>query len=420
MRVVAIIMAGGAGTRLTALTDNRAKPAVPFAGKFRIIDFTLSNCVNSDIFNIAVLTQYMPHSLNDHIGIGKPWDLDRQKGGVHLRQPYEGKTQKDWYSGTADAVLRNIDFIERSQADTVLILSGDHIYAQDYREMLAFHQQSQADLTLAVRNVPLEETDRFGIMSVDDHMQVSAFHEKPKNRDKGTLASMGVYIFKAEALIDRLREGTSDDPRTDFGSHVIPSMIPRDKVMAYVFDGYWVDVGTVQSYWETNLELTNPMPPLNMYNDDWIIHTRSEERPPVKISSHATVEQSLISNGCVIRGTVVHSVLSPGVYVSPGAVVRDSVILGDTWIGPGAVIDRSILDANVIVGGGVFVGTGEEETPNQLMPDKLNSGITVIGEGTSIPGGKKIGRNVLISTFVMDEDFPDGNIESGETITKSA
>jgi glucose-1-phosphate adenylyltransferase len=197
-------------------------------------------------------------------------------------------------------------------------------------------------------------------------------------------------------------------------------MIPRDKVMAYVFDGYWVDVGTVQSYWETNLELTNAMPPLNMYNDDWIIHTRSEERPPVKISSHATVEQSLISNGCVIRGTVIHSVLSPGVYVSPGAVVKDSVILGDTWIGPGAVIDRSILDANVIVGGGVFVGTGDDETANHLMPDKLNSGITVIGEGTSIPAGKKIGRNVLISTFVLDEDFPEGHINSGETITKSA
>jgi glucose-1-phosphate adenylyltransferase len=228
---------------------------------------------------------------------------------------------------------------------------------------------------------------------------------------------MGVYIFKAEVLIERLKEGSAEDPRTDFGSHVIPSMIPRDKVMAYVFDGYWVDVGTVQSYWETNLELTNPMPPLNLYNPDWVIHTRSEERPPVKISSHAAVEQSLISNGCVIRGTVIHSVLSPGVYVSPGAVVKDSVILGDSWIGPGAVVNRAILDANVIVGGGVFVGNGDDETPNRVMPDKLNTGITVIGEGTSIPGGKKIGRNVLVAAFVGDEDFPEGDIASGEMIT---
>lgn len=419
MRVVAMIMAGGAGTRLTALSDRRAKPAVPFAGKFRIIDFTLSNCVNSGIFNVAVLTQYMPHSLNDHIGIGKPWDLDRQRGGAHLRQPYQAKDSSDWYTGTANAVLQNIDFLENTQADTVLILSGDHIYAQDYREMLNFHYESQADLTLSVRNVPLEETDRFGIMTVNESMQVTDFHEKPKERDKGTLASMGVYIFKTEVLIERLREGTPDDPRTDFGSHVIPSMIPRDKVMAYVFDGYWVDVGTVQSYWETSLELTNAMPPLNLYNPDWVVHTRSQERPPVKITPHATVEQSLLSNGCIIRGTVRHSVLSPGVYVSPGAIVQDSIILNDTWIGPGAVIDKSIVDVNVFVGGGAVVGEGEDDTPNHQMPDKLNTGINVIGEGSAIPAGKRIGRNVLVSAHVSEDQFPDGDIASGETVTSS-
>ncbi len=420
MRVIAIIMAGGAGTRLTALSDHRAKPAIPFAGKFRIIDFTLSNCVNSGIFNVAVLTQYMPHSLNDHIGIGKPWDLDRLRGGVHLRQPYEAKDQRDWYSGTANAVWQNIDFTRYSQADTVLILSSDHIYAQDYRQMLEFHYQTQVDLTLSVRNVPLEETDRLGIMSVDENMRVTDFHEKPKNRDKGTLASMGVYIFKTEALIERLQEGTPEDPRTDFGSHVIPSMISRDKVMAYVFDGYWVDVGTVHSYWETNLELTDPMPPLNLYNPDWIIHTRSQERPPVKINPHATITQSLISNGCVIRGTVIHSVLSPGVYVSPGAIVKDSIILNDTWIGPGAIIDKSIIDADVFVGGGAVVGEGDDGAPNHLTPDKLNTGINVVGQQSAIPGGKRIGRNVLISSFATEEDFPEGDIPSGETITVSS
>jgi len=417
MRVVAMIMAGGAGTRLTALSDNRAKPAVPFAGKFRIIDFTLSNCVNSGIFNIAILTQYKPHSLNEHIGIGKPWDLDRQHGGVHLLHPYQGKAQEDWYKGTANAIAQNIDYIRRAQADTVLILSGDHIYAMDYREMLNFHYQTQADLTLAVRNVPLEETDRFGIMTVDDTMQVRDFHEKPKDRDKGTLASMGVYIFKTDVLIERLLEDSPETPRIDFGAHVIPSMIPRDKVMAFLFDGYWVDVGTVQSYWETNLELTDPMPPLNLYNPDWVIHTRSQERPPVKIDPQGRVQQSLLSNGCVIRGTVEHSVLSPGVYVSPGAVVRDSIILNDTWIGPGAVVDRSIIDTNVVVGGGAIVGDGDDNTANRQMPDKLNTGINVIGEESVIPMGKRLGRNVLVSANSTEDDFPDGDIPSGETIS---
>jgi glucose-1-phosphate adenylyltransferase len=421
MRVAAMIMAGGAGTRLTVLSDNRSKPAVPFAGKFRIIDFTLSNCVNSGIFNVAVLTQYMPHSLNEHIGIGKPWDLDRQRGGVRLLHPYQGKAKGDWYRGTADAIAQNLDFIKSNNADTVLILSGDHIYAQDYQEMLEFHYQTQADLTLSVRNVPLEETHRFGIMSVEgESMRIVDFHEKPKDQDKGTLASMGVYIFKAEVLIERLMEDSPEEPRVDFGAHVIPSMIPRDKVMAYLFDGYWVDVGTVQSYWETNLELTDPMPPLNLYDPDWIIHTRSQERPPVKIDPLGKVKQSLISNGCVIRGEVYHSVLSPGVYVSPGAIVRDSVVLTDTWIGPGAVIDKTIIDENVVVGGGAIIGYGDDYTASHLMPDKLNSGINVIGEASSIPMGKKIGRNVMVSSFVTEDDFPEEDIPSGETIMSTS
>lgn len=416
MRVIAMIMAGGAGTRLTTLSDNRAKPAVSFAGKFRIIDFTLSNCVNSDIFDVAVLTQYRPHSLNDHIGIGKPWDLDRQRGGVHLLQPYQGKAKEDWYSGTANAIAQNIEYIKNSQADTVLILSGDHIYAQDYRDMLKTHYESQADLTLAVRNVPLEETDRFGIMAVDENGQVRDFFEKPKARDKGTLASMGVYIFKADVLIERLLEDSPEDPRIDFGSHVIPSMIPRDKVMAYTFDGYWVDVGTVQSYWETSLELTIQMPPLNLYDPDWVIHTRSEERPPVKIDPQGKVEQSLLSNGCVIRGSVSHSVLSPGVYVSPGAVVRDSVILNDTWIGPGAIIEKSIIDTNVVIGGGAVVGTGDDNTANHQMPEKLNTGINVIGADSVLPIGVKLGRNVLVNSNATEDDFPDKDVASGTTI----
>ncbi len=416
MRVVAMLMAGGAGTRLTVLSDYRAKPAVPFAGKFRIIDFTLSNCVNSGIYDVAVLTQYRPHSLNTHIGIGKPWDLDRQRGGVHLRQPYLGRATGDWYRGTADAVYQNLDFVLDKQADTVLILSGDHIYKMDYRPMLAFHRAVGADLTVAVRNVPLEETDRFGIMTVDDEMRVIEFTEKPPNRDKGTLASMGIYVFNADALVEQLKATHLEVLDLDFGKHVIPHMIGQSRVYAYQFEGYWVDVGTIHAYWETNLEMAQPVPPLDLYDPDWIIHTRDQEKPAAKIGPQGQVVNSLISNGCVIRGTVEHSVLSPGVYVSPGAVVRESVVINDTWIGPGALIDTAILDAEVVVGPGAIVGYGDDQTANQEQPDRLNTGITVIGERARIPGGVRLGRNVLVHPDRVESDFPDPVVPSGETI----
>ncbi|GAB4439872.1 MAG: glucose-1-phosphate adenylyltransferase [Anaerolineae bacterium] len=420
MRTLAVLMAGGAGTRLTVLSDKRAKPAVPFAGKYRIIDFTLSNCVNSGIYDVAVLTQYRPHSLNAHIGIGKPWDLDRQRGGAHLRQPYQGSNADlDWYRGTADAVYRNLDFIEEKNPDLVIILSGDHIYKMDYRQMIDYHLEKGADLTVAVMNVPLEETDRFGIMTVNRNMRITEFHEKPKDRDKGTLASMGIYVFNTDILIRRLTEGSEDAPRIDFGKDVIPAMISQDKVYAYAFDGYWVDVGTVQSFWETNLALTEAETAevLNLHDPNWIVHTRSEERPPVKLGPQAQVLNSLISNGCVIRGRVEHSILSPGVYVSPGAVVRDSVIINDTWIGPGAVVDRAIVDENVVIGAGTHLGYGDDlSVVNQQMPDKLNTGITVVGAGAQIPGGLVIGRNVLIHSDVNEADFSGTEIASGETI----
>jgi glucose-1-phosphate adenylyltransferase len=416
MRVVAMLMAGGAGTRLTVLSDYRAKPAVPFAGKFRIIDFTLSNCVNSGIYDVAILTQYRPHSLNAHIGIGKPWDLDRQRGGVHLRQPYLGRAAGDWYQGTADAVYQNLDFILEKRADTVLVLSGDHVYKMDYRPMLAFHETMNADLTVAVRDVPLEETDRLGIMTVNEAMQVVEFTEKPPNRDKGTLASMGIYVFNANVLVERLEAMHSEVSGLDFGKHVIPGMIGQTRVYAHGFEGYWVDVGTVHAYWETNLEMAQPVPPLDLYNPDWVVHTRDQERPPAKIGPQGQVTNSLVSNGCVIRGIVEHSVLSPGVYVSPGAVVREAVVLNDTWIGPGAVVDTAILDADVVVGPGAVVGHGADNTPNQGAPDRLNTGITVIGERARIPGGFRLGRNVLVHPDRIEGDFPEPVIASGETV----
>jgi glucose-1-phosphate adenylyltransferase len=409
-------MAGGAGTRLTVLSDHRAKPAVPFAGKFRIIDFTLSNCVNSGIYDVAVLTQYQPHSLNTHIGIGKPWDLDRQRGGVHLRQPYLGHAASDWYRGTADAVYQNLDFILDKRADTVLVLSGDHIYKMDYRPMLAAHQMMDADLTVAVRNVPVEETDRFGIMTVGEESRVIEFTEKPPDRDKGTLASMGIYVFNTEALLERLETMHSAMPNLDFGKHVIPSMIAPAQVNAHRFEGYWVDVGTVHAYWATNLEMAQPVPPLDMYDPNWIIHTRDQERPPVKIGPQGQVINSLVSNGCVIRGSVYHSVLSPGVYVSPGAVVREAVLLDDTWIGPGALVDNAILDAEVVVGPGAMVGHGDDYTPNQAQPDRLSTGVTLVGERVRIPGGVRLGRNVLVQPNRIENDFSGVLVPSGETV----
>lgn len=420
MNVVAVVMAGGAGTRLTVLSEKRAKPSVPFAGKYRIIDFTLSNCVNSNIFNIAVLTQYRPHSLNEHIGIGKPWDLDRASGGVRLLQPYQvGGGTQIWYRGTADAVLQNYDYVRELRADRVFVLGGDHIYKMDYARMLRFHDDNRADLTVAVMEVPLEETNRFGIMSVDDESRITAFHEKPKDRDKGTLASMGIYIFNADMLESRLLAGTEQNPDLDFGKHVIPNMIAENRVFAYRFDGYWVDVGTIDSYWATSMELLDPGSPLNLYDRSWPLLTRSQERPPVKLGPQARVHNSLMCNGCVVRGQVERSVLSPGVYVSPGAVVRDSVVMNDTWIGPGAVLDKVVVDKEVVVGSGALVGFGSDhDTVNKLDPDKLFTGITVIGKGAHIPANVRVGRNVLVNAARDDEDFaPFGDhVPSGETV----
>jgi glucose-1-phosphate adenylyltransferase len=415
MRVVAMIMAGGEGTRLSVLSEKRAKPSVPFAGKYRIIDFTLSNCVNSGIFDVAVLTQYRPHSLNEHIGIGKPWDLDRNRGGVRLLQPYQGRNDQSWYSGTADAILQNISYIEDQRADLVLILSGDHIYKMDYRDLIATHLRQQADLTVAVMHVPLEQTDRFGIMTTDAADRVVEFSEKPKARDKGTLASMGIYVFDANVLIERLRQTSAEFSALDFGKHVIPTMIAQDQVFAHPFAGYWVDVGTVESYWETSMELLDPACTLDLFDAEWRIHTRSEERPPAKLGPQSHVAGSMVCNGCVVRGTVEHSVLSPGVYISPGAIVRDSIVMTDTWIGPGAVLDRVIVDKNVVVGANVQLGVGDDNPPNRAQPDKLTTGISVVGKGAHIPAGIRIGRNVVINSD-RDEDAFDGDVASGETI----
>jgi glucose-1-phosphate adenylyltransferase len=414
-RTLAVILAGGEGARLSVLSEQRAKPAVPFGGKFRIIDFALSNCVNSDIFNVAVLTQYNPRSLSDHVGSGRPWDLDRNLGGIRILPPYIGRGKaSDWYRGTADAVNQNLSMIDQAPGDVVLILAGDHVYKMDYSPFVAFHRQRRADVTIAVRSVPLAEASRMGILAMDETGRITEFQEKPK-QPKSDLASMGVYVFSKRALHRVL-----DPDRPDFGGDVIPAMIEqRARVYGYRFDGYWQDVGTVHSYWEANMALLEDRPLLDLYDKEWLIHTRSEERAPAKIGATAQVHRSLISHGCQVDGMVVNSVLSPGVVVGVGAVVRDTIVMFDTIIRPGAVVDRTILDKEVTVGPGAIVGEGGDFTvANRLSPGYLNTGITVVGKRAVIPRGVRIGRNVRVDPDVRATDFAGRIVESGATVKR--
>jgi glucose-1-phosphate adenylyltransferase len=418
---IAVILAGGQGERLSVLSMERAKPAVPFAGKYRIIDFTLSNCVNSALYDVAVLTQYRPHSLNDHIGIGRPWDLDRAKGGIRLLQPYLGRKDSDWYKSTADAVYQNLPFLlEDPRIDLVVILSGDHIYRMDYQKMIAFHEAHQADCTVAVFEVPLREAHRFGTLVTDEEHRVVEFDEKPA-QPRSTLISMGIYVFERAVLEQRLEEDArAPRSRHDFGGDVIPRMVEVDRVFAYPFRGYWRDVGTIQSYWDANMGLLAEPPEFNLYEPDWIIHTRSEERPPAKVCGSARVESSLISHGCNVAGTVEHSVLSPGVFVAEGAVVRDSILMTDCIVGPDSVLDRVILDKEVVVGTGCQLGAGTDNRSNRLEPRRLNTGITIVGKRARVPSGTRIGRNVRVDSYVTERDF-EGRLEiaSGESVLRA-
>jgi glucose-1-phosphate adenylyltransferase len=412
-RTMAVILAGGEGERLSILSGVRAKPAVPFGGKYRIIDFTLSNCVNSEVDNVVVLTQYNPRSLNDHIGLGRPWDLDRNRGGVKMLQPYIARGRvAEWYRGTADAVLQNINVIEHDASDTILVLAGDHIYKMDYQPFLAAHRRKRADVTIAVRHVPLSDASRMGVLALDDSDRVTEWQEKPK-QPKSDLASMGVYVFSKKAL----RRWLGED-RIDFGRDVVPAMLDANaRVFGYRYEGYWQDVGTIQSYWEANLALLQDNAELDLYDKEWVIHTRSEERAPAKIGPTAQVHRSLISHGCMINGTVVNSVLSPGVRVDVGAVVRDSIVMFDSVIRSGAVVDRSILDKEVIVGQGAIVGDGPDfDTPNRQEPSRLNTGITVVGKRAIIPRGARIGRNVKVAGDVRTTDFRTKVIKSGASV----
>ena len=417
-RVVAVVLAGGEGERLSILSAVRAKPAVPFAGKYRIIDFTLSNCVNSEIDNVLVLTQYNPRSLNDHIGAGRPWDLDRNEGGIRLLQPFIARGRaSEWYRGTADAVLVNIETIRQQPGDVVVILAGDHIYKMDYQPFIQFHRRNRADVTVAVKRVPIFEASRFGILALDDDGRVSEWQEKPK-QPKSDLASLGIYVFSKKALLAWL-----DEKRTDFGRDIIPAMLDGGaRVFGYEFDGYWQDVGTVEGYWQAQMDLLDEHPELDMYDKGWLIHTRSEERSPARIGATASVHRSLISHGCQIWGTVERSILSPGVRVDPGAVVRDSIIMFDTIVRAGAVVDRAIIDKEVSVGPNAIVGLGSDlEVANRQEPGRLNTGITVVGKRAVIPAGVRLGRNVKVNEGVRPSDFGGKRtVASGGTVEAKA
>ncbi len=415
--VVAIILAGGQGERLGILAVERTKPAIPFAGKYRIIDFTLSNCVNSSIYNVAIATQYQPRSLTDHIGIGVPWGFARPDSKIQLLNPYLAREEgRGWYKGTADAVYQNWQFIEEQGAELVVILSGDHIYKMDYNDMIDFHRKNQADATIAVTRLSRDELIHFGTVTIDENQQVTGFQEKVKE-PKSDLVSMGVYVFQRELLHQILEDDAQRrSSKHDFGRNIFPQLAGNCRLYAYNFEGYWRDVGTIRSYWDANMRLLDS-PPSISFSADWPIRTKEDEpRSPTIISRRGDVVDSMVSHGCIIEGRVENSILSPGVRVAANTVVKYSVIMDDTVIGRESVIDYSILDKDVIIEAGSHVGTGNDFQVNREEPTILNTGLTVVGKGAKIPEGVKIGRNCAIAGNVTEKDFRSLIVQSGETI----
>jgi len=415
--MIAMLLAGGQGSRLGVLTSKVAKPAVAFGGKYRIIDFPLSNCINSGIDTVGVLTQYQPLRLNTHIGIGVPWDLDRNIGGVSILPPYEKSQGTDWYTGTANAIYQNIDYIDSFNPEYVLILSGDHIYKMDYETMLDYHKSNNADLTMAVMPVPIEEASRFGIVITDDNGRITEFEEKPA-KPRSNLASMGIYIFTWKVLREALL-ATEDIPNCDFGKNVIPYIHQKDQpIYAYEFNGYWKDVGTLKSYWEANMELIDIIPVFNLYEEFWKIYTKTDSLQPQYIGENAKIEHAIIGEGSEIYGEVYNSVIGSGVTVEEGAVVRDSIVMQNTVVKSGAKITNGIIAENCSIGAGSVLGVGEF-AESQFDKKVYAADLVTIGENSVIPDGVTIGLNVAISGVTEAADYPDGNLASGGYIIKA-
>lgn len=415
--MIAMLLAGGQGSRLGVLTSKVAKPAVAFGGKYRIIDFPLSNCINSGIDTVGVLTQYQPLRLNSHIGIGIPWDLDRNIGGVSVLPPYEKNGNSEWYTGTANAIYQNINYMEQYNPDYVLILSGDHIYKMDYEVMLDYHKSKNADITIAAMPVPMEEANRFGIVVTDEDNRINDFQEKPEH-PKSNLASMGIYIFKWSVLKEALIT-LKNQSNCDFGKHIIPYCFEeQQRIYAYEYNGYWKDVGTLGSYWEANMELIDIIPVFNLYEEFWRIYTNNDIIPPQYIADSSKIDRSLIGDGCEIYGEVYNSVIGAGVTIGPGCVVRDSIIMRDTVIGAGTQVYKAIIAEEVVVDDGCIIGAGDE-APSKLDSRIYAFGIATIGEKSYIPKNVKIGKNTAISGKTEPADYPDGELKSGEYIIKA-
>ena len=393
---IAMLLAGGQGSRLYALTRNLAKPAVPYGGKYRIIDFPLSNCVNSGIDTVGVLTQYQPLLLNEYIGNGQPWDLDRVHGGVYVLPPYQKSSNSDWYKGTANAIYQNINFMDRYNPEYVVILSGDHIYKMDYSEMLAYHKEKNADCTIAVMEVPMEEASRFGIMATEADGKVYEFQEKPK-QPKSNLASMGIYIFSYDKLRKYLVEDeANENSENDFGKNIIPNMLnDGQRLYAWSFDGYWKDVGTIDSLWEANMDLLNPSVPLDLYDESWKIYARNPVMPPQYVGSNAIVNTSMISEGCEVYGDAHFSVLFPGVIVEEGAKIHNSIIMPGTVVKKGAVVEYAIVAENAVIDENAKVGSDPTITEGEW-------GVAVVGAGIHI------GKNAVVpAKSMIEENVPE-------------
>ncbi|HOM01984.1 MAG TPA: glucose-1-phosphate adenylyltransferase [Acetivibrio sp.] len=416
--IIALLLAGGQGSRLGVLTKNIAKPAVLYGGKYRIIDFSLSNCINSDIDTVGVLTQYQPLELNAHIGIGKPWDMDRINGGVTILSPYLKAEIGEWYKGTANAVFQNIHYVDKYSPKYVIILSGDHVYKMNYSQMLDFHKENNADATISVINVPWEEANRYGIMNTYENGKIYEFEEKPQN-PKSNLASMGVYIFTWEVLKEYLiRDDQNSESAHDFGKNIIPLMLGEGRSMwAYKFNGYWRDVGTIQAYWESNMDLISRVPEFNLFDPAWKIYTPNPVKPAHYIGPTGSVKKSIVAEGCMIYGKVKNSVLFPGVYVSEGAEIVDSIVMSDSVIGSNTVINKCIIGEDAKIGSNVKMGIGEN-IPNELKPQLYDSGITVVGEKAVVPDGCQIGKNVVIDSYITEQEFPSLIIESAKSVLK--
>lgn len=414
--MIAMLLAGGQGSRLGVLTSNLAKPAVAFGGKYKIIDFPLSNCINSGIDTVGVLTQYRPLRLNQHIGIGIPWDLDRSIGGVTVLPPYEKSENSQWYTGTANAIYQNLEYIDYYNPEYVLILSGDHIYKMDYEVMLDYHKSMEADITLATYEVPMEEASRFGVVITDGNGVIQEFEEKPE-KPRSNKASMGIYIFKWSVLKAALQE-LKDVPSCDFGKHIIPHCHENgSKVVAYDFKGYWKDVGTLGSYWEANMELVDIIPEFNLYEEFWRIYTKSDILPPQYIDEAGKVTESIVGEGTEVYGEVSHCVIGSGVTIGKGAIVKDSIIMNGTVIGEGTVIDKAIIAENVEIGKNVELGVGEE-APNEYKPQIYSFGLVTIGEKSTVPDNVKVGKNTAIYGPTEKSEYPDGLLKSGSSLIK--